>query len=96
MEFVRMGRVNLSDIQLRPTKNRGFDGTLLPFEIVDLNILKRAHFCDEVQAAYLYACPTYNILVECSMVSGYTTRMCATCTADEYQVLNQLFAGGQT
>lgn len=86
MNFIRMGDVDLADFKLYP-RYEFLDGICLSFDLMNTDVLKRAHFYDEVKKAHLEVYITYSVEVSCEMRSGHTVKMSGKCTPNEYQHL---------
>lgn len=87
MNFRRMGEVGVSEVMLRPAHELEIDDSFLPFEILNLGILSKAHFYDNVCKAYIFVYSTYKVIIRCIMQSGYKTEMLGSCTPTELLAL---------
>lgn len=83
MNFVRIGNVDLTDLELC-LRCKSEDGSSLSFNLLNTSILNRAHFYDEVKKAQLDICATYAVEVSCLMQSGHIVKMFGKCTSFEY------------
>lgn len=86
MNFIRMGDVNLDEFELRP-RHQYLDGSCLCFNLLNTDVLQRAHFYDVIKKASLSVYVTYIVEVNCVMQSGHAIKMCGQCTPNEYRCL---------